>query len=189
MRKVVFSINSTINGFADHTTVIADEELHDFFTGLLNDSDVSLMGRKTYQLMASYWPVAHKDPECTESMKRFADQFNAMKKIIFSNTLNNVEWQNSVLAEKDLLSTVLELKKENGKSIFAGSINIAGQLFKHNLIDEFWFVIHPVIAGTGPRLFEGIINVNNLQLIDSKKFNSGAIALHYKKPKGGTANV
>ncbi len=189
MRKVVFSINSTINGFADHTTVIADEELHDFFTGLLNEFDVSLMGRKTYQLMASYWPVAHKDPECTESMKRFADKFNAMKKIIFSNTLKNVEWQNSVLAKKDLLSTVLELKKENGKSISAGSINIAGQLFKHNLIDEFWFVIHPVIAGTGPRLFEGIINVNNLQLIDSKKFNSGAFALHYKKPEGERANV
>ena len=179
MRKVIFSINTTLDGSADHTAGIADDELHDFFTGLLDEVDVSLMGRKTYQLMASYWPVAHKDPECTEIIKRFADKFNAMRKIIFSNTLKSVDWQNSVLAEKDLLSTVRELKKENGKSISAGSISIAGQLFKHNLIDEFWFVVHPVIAGKGPRLFEGIEIVKHLKLIDSKILASGAAALHY----------
>ena len=179
MRKVIFSINSSINGFADHTTGIADDELHDFFTNLLNEVDVSLMGRKTYQLMAGYWPVAYKDPECTESIKRFADKFNAMKKIVFSNTLKSVEWQNSVLAEKDLISTVSELKKEKGKSISAGSISIGEQLLRHNLIDEFWFVIHPVIAGKGPRLFDEVNVSKNLQLIDSRKFDSGAIAVRY----------
>lgn len=179
MRKVIFSINSSINGFADHTTGIADDELHDFFTNLLNEVDVSLMGRKTYQLMAGYWPVAYKDPECTESIKRFADKFNAMKKIVFSNTLKSVEWQNSVLAEKDLISTVSELKKEKGKSISAGSISIGEQLLRHNLIDEFWFVIHPVIAGKGPRLFDEVSVSKNLQLIDSRKFDSGAIAVRY----------
>lgn len=179
MRKVIFSINSSINGFADHTIGIADDELHDFFTNLLNEVDVSLMGRKTYQLMADYWPVAHKDPECTESIKRFADKFNAMKKIVFSNTLKSVEWQNSVLAEKDLISTVSELKKEKGKSISAGSISIGEQLLRHNLIDEFWFVIHPVIAGKGPRLFDEVKLSKSLQLIDSRKFDSGAIAVRY----------
>lgn len=183
MRKVIFSINSSINGFADHTTGIADDELHDFFTNLLNEVDVSLMGRKTYQLMAGYWPVAYKDPECTESIKRFADKFNAMKKIVFSNTLKSVEWQNSVLAEKDLISTVSELKKEKGKSISAGSISIGEQLLGHNLIDEFWFVIHPVIAGKGPRLFDEVNVSKNLQLIDSRKFDSGAIAVRYMNRK------
>ena len=167
MRKVIFSINSSINGFADHTTGIADDELHDFFTNLLNEVDVSLMGRKTYQLMAGYWPFAYKDPECTESIKRFADKFNAMKKIVFSNTLKSVEWQNSVLAEKDLISTVSELKKEKGKSISAGSISIGE------------FVIHPVIAGKGLRLFDEVNVSKNLQLIDSRKFDSGAIAVRY----------
>ena len=109
-----------------------------------------------------------------------------MKKIVFSNTLTSVEWQNSVLAEKDLLSTVLELKKEVGKNISAGSISIGEQLLRHNLIDEFWFVIHPIIAGTGPRLFDDVNILKNLQLIDSKKFDSGAIALHYKIPGGET---
>ena len=185
MRKVVFSINSTINGFADHTTGIVDNEPHDFFADYLNEIDVSLMGRKTYQLMESYWPVAHKDPECTESMKRFADKFNSLKKIIFSSTLNSVGWQNSVLAEKDLVSTVSELKKEKGKSISAGSISIAEQLVKHNLIDEFWFLVHPVIAGKGPRLFEKINKVNKLQLIDSFAFKSGVMVLHYSLVRPG----
>lgn len=184
MRKVVFSINSTVNGFADHNTGIADNELHDFFTDFLNDIDVSLMGRKTYELMASYWPVAHKDPDCTESMKRFADKFNAMKKIIFSNTLKSVEWQNSILAKKDPASTVLELKKEKGKNISAGSITIAQQLLKEDLLDEFWILIHPIIANKEPRLFDEIDKVNKLQLLDLKKFNSGTVALHYIKPEG-----
>jgi dihydrofolate reductase len=178
-RKIIFAINMTIDGFADHTSVIADDELHDFFADFLNDIDVSLMGRKTYQLMESYWPDAHKDPECTESIKRFADKYNSLKKIIFSNTLKSVEWQNSVLAEKNLVSTVLELKKEEGKNISAGSIDIARQLFKNNLIDEFWFVVHPVIAGKGSRLFDEVNESKNLQLIDSKKFDSGAIAVRY----------
>ena len=84
MRKVIFAINNTIDGYADHTTVIADDELHDFYTNLLNDVDAILMGRKTYQLMESFWPVASKDARSTKSMIRFANIFNPMRKIVFS---------------------------------------------------------------------------------------------------------
>jgi dihydrofolate reductase len=184
MRKVTFAINSTINGSADHTKGIADGELHDFFTNLLNEGDVVLMGRKTYQLMENFWPVAYKDPNSTKSMLRFADKYNPIKKIIFSKTLTEVKWENSELAIKDLPEIVSELKKQKGKNILAGSISIAAQLLKLNLIDEFWFVIHPIVAGKGPRLFDGIDNVKNLQFVDSQKFRSGVIALHYKKPEG-----
>jgi dihydrofolate reductase len=117
-------------------------------------------------------------------MKRFADKFNAMKKIIFSNTIKRLEWQNSVLAKKDPASTVLELKKEKGKNISAGSITIAQQLLKEDLLDEFWILIHPIIANKGPRLFDEIDKVNKLQLLDLKKFNSGTVVLHYIKPEG-----
>lgn len=182
-RKLIYAINVTIDGIADHTAGIADDELHDFFTNLLNEVDVSLMGRKTYQLMAGYWPVAYKDPECTESIKRFADKFNAMKKIVFSNTLKSVEWQNSVLAEKDLISTVSELKKEKGKSISAGSISIGEQLLRHNLIDEFWFLIQPMIIGKGIRLLKGLNDRINLKLVDTKMLKSGVVVLHYLNAK------
>lgn len=184
MRKVIFAINNTINGFADHTTGIVDDELHDFFTNLLNDSDAVLMGRKTYQLMENFWPVAYKDPNSTKSMLKFADKYNPIKKIIFSKTLTEVRWENSELAIKDLPEIVSELKKQKGKNILAGSINIAAQLLQLNLIDEFWFVVHPIIAGKGPRLFDRIDVNTNLQFVDSQKFSSGVIALHYKKPEG-----
>lgn len=186
MRKVIFAINITINGLADHTTVIADDELHDFFSNLLNDVDVVLMGRKTYQLMENFWPSAYHDPRSTKSMLRFADKYNPIKKIIFSKTLTEVNWENSQLANKDLSGIVSELKKHKGKYILAGSISIADQLLELNLIDEFRFVVHPIITGNGKQLFDGIDKVKKLQLIDSKKLSSGAIVLHYKKSEGAT---
>ena len=181
MRKVIFAINSTINGSADHTSGIPDDELHNFYSDYLDNIDVILMGRKTYELMEGYWPVAHEDPRNTESILRFADKFNSIRKIIFTKTLKELKWQNSILAERTLVETVNKLKNENGKNISAGSISIAAQLLKLNLIDEFWFVVHPIIAGKGPRLFDGIDINTKLQFVDSKKFTSGVIALHYKK--------
>ena len=181
MKKLTFSINLTINGFADHTAGIFDADLHNFFSDILDDSDVILFGRKTYQLMESYWPNAWNDSGSTESEKRFADTINPIKKIVFSKTLKKVDWQNSILAEKDLVSTVKELKKQNGKPVSVGSISIASQLFRENLIDEFWFAIHPVISRKGPLLFDGIDINTELKFVDSKKLNSGVVVLHYHK--------
>jgi dihydrofolate reductase len=181
MRKTIYAINSTINGFADHTAMVADAEVHNYFGDMLDDADVILFGRKTYQLMESYWPNAWNDSESTESEKRFADKINSIKKIVFSDTLKKVDWQNSVLSEKDPVSTVSELKRQVGKVISVGSLSIASQLFKENLIDEFWFAIHPVISGKGPRLFDGIDINTELKFVDSKKLNSGVVVLHYYK--------
>ncbi|MBE0539063.1 MAG: dihydrofolate reductase family protein [Ignavibacterium sp.] len=180
MRKLVFAINITIDGFADHTAGIADDELHDFFTDLLDTVDISLMGRKTYQLMENYWPKAYEDPKATKSIIDFADKFNAINKIVFSNTLKEVEWKNSRLASEDLLKVVSDLKNQNGKNISAGSLSIANQLFNANLIDEFWFLIHPVVLGEGIKLFDGLDKKSQFQLIDIRKFNSGVVVLHYK---------
>jgi dihydrofolate reductase len=180
MRKLVFAINITIDGFADHTAGIADDELHDFFTSLLDTIDVTLMGRKTYQLMENYWPKAHEDPNATNSTINFADKFNTLNKIVFSNTLTEVKWKNSRLASESLLKVVSDLKNQNGKNISAGSLSVADQLFNENLIDEFWFLIHPVVLGKGKKLFDGLEMKSQLQLIDIKKFNSGVVVLHYK---------
>jgi dihydrofolate reductase len=183
MRKLVFANNITIDGYADHTAGIVDDELHDFFTSLLDTIDVTLMGRKTYQLMENYWPKAHEDPNATNSTINFADKFNALNKIVFSNTLTEVKWKNSRLASESLLNVVSDLKNRNGKNISAGSLSIADQLFNTNLIDEFWFLIHPVVLGKGKKLFDGQEMKSQLQLIDIKKFNSGVVVLHYKKLK------
>jgi len=181
MRKIIFSINSTINGGADHTSGIVDDELHNFYTDYLDNIDVVLMGRKTYELMEGYWPVAHEDPQITISTLRFADKFNSVPKIIFTNTLKEVKWQNSRIAEKDLIETVSDLKNGKGKYISAGSLSIASQLLNKNMIDEFWFLIHPIISNKGKRLFEEFDGMRNLKLIETRTFNSGVIVMHYQK--------
>ena len=180
MRKVVFAINSTINGSVDHTVGIADDELHDFYTDLLNSVDVVLMGRKTYQLMESFWPVAHKDPKSTQSILRFADKYNSIKKIVFSETLKEVKWQNSQLANQNLQEIISELKNQDGKNISAGSLSIALQLIKLDLIDEFWIAVHPIVAEKDPHLFEGMDIIKKLKLIDSTTLSSGVVFHHYQ---------
>ncbi|HKI78815.1 MAG TPA: dihydrofolate reductase family protein [Ignavibacteriaceae bacterium] len=181
MRKIIFSTNSTINGGADHTSGIADDELHNFYTDYLDNIDVVLMGRKTYELMEGYWPVAHEDPQNTKSTLRFADKFNSVRKIIFTNKLKKVDWQNSVIAEENLIEIVKRLKNEDGKNISAGSLSIASQLLNKNMIDEFWFLIHPIISNKGKRLFEEFDGMRNLKLMETRIFNSGVIVMHYQK--------
>lgn len=180
MRKTIFAINTTINGSVDHTVGIADDELHNFYTDLLNSVDVVLMGRKTYQLMESFWPFVHKDPGSTQSVLRFADKFNSIKKIVFSETLKEVKWQNSQLADRNLQEIISELKNQDGKNISAGSLSIALQLLKLDLIDEFWIAVHPIIAEKGPRLFDGMDVIKKLKLIDSKTLSSGVVFHHYQ---------
>jgi dihydrofolate reductase len=138
------------------------------------------MGRKTYQLMESFWPIAHKDPRSTQSVLRFAEKYNSIKKIVFSETLKEVKWQNSQLADRNLQEIISELKNKDGKNISAGSLSIALQLLKLDLIDEFWFAVHPIVAEKGPRLFDGMDVNKKLKLIDSKTLSSGVVFHHYQ---------
>ncbi len=183
MGRIFFAINITIDGFADHTAGIADDELHDFFTNYLKNIDIVLFGRKTYELMAGYWPNADKDPKSTRSMIEFANVFNQIPKIVFSKTLSKVDWNNTELNKGDLIKEARKLKEKDGKNISAGSLSIAAALTKSNLIDEYWFLIHPVILGKGVELFEGLGVKTDLKLLDTKVFGSGVVALHYEKNK------
>ena len=118
-RKLIWAINITIDGFADHTAVIADDELHDFYTDLLSNVDAVLFGRKTYQLLESYWPIAPEDSKGTKSMIKFANTINDILKIVFSKTLNKVFWNNTTLIKEDITDEVLKMKRqpENNLSI------------------------------------------------------------------------
>ncbi len=178
-RKLVFAINVSLDGFADHTVAIADDELHDFFSGLLDTTDIELFGRVTYQLMENYWPHAHQDPDATKSTLDFADKFNAIPKIVFSRTLEKAEWNNTTIISEDVINEVIKLKKRPGRNLSIGGISTIQEFMKHGLVDECWLVIHPVIAGKGRHLFEGIDGGLQLTLLDTRSFKSGAVVLHY----------
>jgi len=179
MRKLVFSINVSLDGFADHTVAIADDELHEFFSDQFDAIDLVLFGRVTYQLMESYWPTAPKDPAATKSEMEFAKKINAMPKVVFSRTLQKVDWNNARLSNGDMVEEVLKLKQGNGKSLSIGGISAIQTFMKLKMVDEFWLLVHPVIVGRGRRLFDGVDEKLDLKLVDTKTFRSGVVVLHY----------
>ena len=183
MRTVVFAINITTDGYCSHTDMIADEELHQYFTGVLRNAGVLLFGRTTYHLMVPYWPEIARSQSGTEATNAFARVFDSLDKVVFSTTLKHVEGNNTRIVRGDLAEEVLALKQQPGKDIGVGSLSIASQLSERGLIDEYHFVVHPVVAGKGPRLFETVKPQDRLQLnfIGLEKFQSGVVALHYKK--------
>ena len=180
MRKVTFAINITLDGYCGHESGIADDELHEYFSGLLRDSDIHIFGRDTYHLMYPYWHDVAVNQSETEVINEFARTFDSIPKIVFSTTLKSVEWNNTTLLHSNLREEIIKLKEQPGKNIAIGSLNIASQVAGWDLIDEYHLVFHPVIAGKGPRLFESVEN-RILKLVGSKTFRSGVVALHYKK--------
>ena len=183
MRKLIFQVNISLDGFADHTVAVADDELHDFSTDLLNNIDAILFGRVTYQLFESYWPLAPNDPEATQSIVEFANKINEIPKIVFSNTLQDVGWNNTKLVKGNMAEEVLKLKQGAGKDLSVGGLNLARSLTNLSLIDDYWILIHPIIVGKGRRLLDGINERLDLKLVDSQKFHSGVVALHYQQNK------
>jgi dihydrofolate reductase len=183
MRKLIAAINMTIDGFCDHTAGIADEELHQHYTELLSNAGAIIYGRVTYQLMESYWPTVVKNPTGNKAMNEFAVAIQNIPKIVFSRTLNNVEWINARLAKGEVKEEVLELKQQPGKDILVGSPSLIVALHKLNLIDEYQLCVHPVIIGKGLPLFKTINERTILKLIKTKTFNSGAITLYYEPTK------
>jgi dihydrofolate reductase len=184
MRNVIFAINITLDGCCDHTKFNPDEETFEYFTHLTRDADTFLYGRKTYQLMVPYWPDIAKSQSETKAENEFAQAFDAINKIIvFSQSLDSPEGKKTRIVRTSLHDEILKLKQEQGKNILTGGVAIPSQLVELGLIDEYHFVVHPIVLGEGRRLFEGVSLPERLQLklVESKIFKSGCVALRYLK--------
>ncbi|GEN71458.1 dihydrofolate reductase family protein [Chryseobacterium lathyri] len=179
MRKIIAAFNMALDGFCDHTAGIPDEEIHKHYTDLLNQADVILYGRITYQLM-EYWRPYVKNPSGEKSMDDFAQAIDKIPKIVFSNSLKNIEWESAKLAAGELKAEVLKLKKQTGKDILVGSRSLIIQLMKLNLIDEFQLCVYPVVVGNGLPLFENINSRIILKLLRTQTFSGGSVILYYE---------
>jgi dihydrofolate reductase len=182
MRNVIYAINVTLDGCCDHTKTVADGELLEYYTHLLRDVDLLAFGRKTYQLMVPYWPDIAKSHSETKAENEFADRFDSINKIVFSQSLESAEGNTRIVRTK-LPEEILKLKREQGKPILVGGVSVPLQLIERGLVDEYHFVVQPIIAGEGRRLLEGISLPEKLQLtlVESKSFASGCVALRYLK--------
>ena len=183
MRKLIFAINTTVDGCVDHTKQFVDEETLEYFTHLTREADLQIFGRKTYQLMVPYWPEVLKNPSETKADTEFARAFVSLNKIVFSRSLDGVEDRNTRIVRTNLRDEILKLKQEQGKNILVGGVDVASQLMELGLIDEYRFVVGPILAGAGRRLLEGVSLPEKLQLklVESKTFKSGCVALRYLK--------
>jgi dihydrofolate reductase len=184
MRKLIFAINTTLDGCVDHTKQSVDEEKYEYFIRLTREADLQVFGRKTYQLMVPYWPEVLKSQSGTKAETDFARAFDSTKKVVFSRSLDSVEDRNTRIVRTNLRDEILRLKQEQGKNILVGGVDVSSQLMQLGLVDEYRFVVGPTLAGPGRRLLEGVNLPEKLQLklMDSKIFKSGCVALHYSKP-------
>jgi dihydrofolate reductase len=182
MRNVIFAINVTLDGCCDHTKMLADDEIHEYFTHLMRDVDLLVFGRKTYQLMVPFWPDVARNHSMAKAMNEFADAFDSTNKIVFSHSLESAEGNTRIVRTK-LQDEILKLKQQQGKNILVGGVTVPSQLIELGLVDEYRFVVQPIVAGEGRRLLEGISLHERFQLklVESKVFKSGCVALRYLK--------
>ena len=183
MRNVIFAINTTLDGCCDHTKQFADDETHEYFTRLLRNVDLLVFGRKTYQLMVPFWPEVAKTQSMTKAENEFARTFDSLAKIVFSRSLDSADDKNTRIIRTNLHDEILKLKQEPGRNILVGGVSIPSQLIERGLVDEYRFVVGPILAGEGRRLMEGVSPPERLQLklVETKPFKSGCVALRYLK--------
>ncbi|HJP65688.1 MAG TPA: dihydrofolate reductase family protein [Actinomycetota bacterium] len=183
MGPLRYSINVTLDGCVDHREGIADEDLHRHAAENIAQADALLFGRVTYEMMEAAWrtPTRTEDrPDWMEPwMEPFARTIDAAKKYVVSSTLDRVDW-NAELVRGDLGEAVQQLKRESGKGLLVGGVQLPFALAELGLIDEYELVVHPRIAGHGPTLFAGLSKPVDLKLVGRLELGSGAVAMQYE---------
>ncbi len=183
MGLLTFGINVTLDGCVDHQEGIADDETHAFFTRLMDEGGAMLWGRVTYELMESYWPaVARGDEEAPPALREWAVKLDAKPKYVVSSTRTDFSWTNSHHIAGDLRTSVQELKDDTPAGVLLGSGALATELDRLDLIDEYQFLVHPMIAGHGPTLYQnGLPSTRRLELVSAEPLRNGAVAMHYRR--------
>jgi dihydrofolate reductase len=185
MRKVFLFNMISLDGFfegpgQDLSWHNVDDEFNEFAIDQLREVDTLLFGRVTYQGMASYWPTE----SAISDDPIVAGLMNSLPKIVFSTTLDSVEWNNAKLVKVNIVEEISKLKQQPGKEIaIFGSSELAAALAGHGLIDEYRIMVNPVVLGAGKPLFKGTGKRLNLKLLKTKTFDSGNVLLYYEPDK------
>ncbi len=176
MGKLIYSLNVSLDGFVetpDHGLDWAnvDEELHTWFNDQARTLDVTIYGRRMYEVMADYWPTADDDPSAIA--REFARIWKPMPKIVFSSSLERVE-HNGRLVRGDVGAVLEDLRQEFDGDLDVGGPNLASQFVRRGLVDEFRLVVHPVVLGVGTPFWPEVDAPLRLRLVETRTFDSGA---------------
>jgi len=187
MRPLRYSINVTLDGCCHHEAGLPpDEESMQYWTAELERADALLFGRVTYEMMESAWrkPATGSWPDwMSEWQIPFAETIDRAKKYVVSSALSTVDW-NAELVQGDVGLAVQRLKQESGAGLWVGGVTLPLALADLGLIDEYEFVVQPVLAGHGPTLLAGLRERIELELVNRQEFRSGAVALRHR-PRAG----
>lgn len=177
MRKLIVTEYLTLDGVFEEPGHWSFEYFNDeamqYKRDELFSSDVQLLGRVTYEGFAKAWPTM---PDTGD----FGERMNGMPKYVASTTLTHADWQNSTIISKNVVEEIKKLKDQSGQNILvAGSGKLVHTLMQNDLVDEFRFMIHPLILGSGKRLFSEGTEKCKLTLVETRAFKSGIVVLHY----------
>ncbi|MGW5354631.1 dihydrofolate reductase family protein [Streptomyces sp. NPDC004031] len=188
MRKIVVAMSVSLDGFMEGPNReidwhLVDDELHGYFNDQLRDMGAFLDGRVTYELMAEYWPTADEDPHAPAPVREFARIWREMPKIVYSRTLREAAW-NATVAHEVVPAEIEALKARPGGDLALGGAELAAAFAAHDLIDEYLIYVHPVLLGSGKRLFPAAADRTRLRLTESRTFGNGVVLLRYARDRG-----
>lgn len=184
MGKLTYGMNVSVDGYiADAKGDIGwsapDDELHQYWNDREREIAVALYGRRLYDLMSAYWPTADQDPAATPVTVDFARVWRAMPKVVFSRTLESVDW-NSRLERGDVVEVVTRLKAETDGGLEVAGATLAAPLVQAGLVDEYLIVFTPAAVGGGTPFFPALPSWISLRLTENRTFPSGAVLLRYE---------
>ena len=187
MRKLVLFMHVSLDGFASDSNngldwISYDSELQQYADGIVSTVGSPVYGRVTYELMAGYWPTVLNNPNASEQSKKHAQWVDNVTKIVFSRTMKNADWNNTIVINDNIEEEIKKLKQQPGKDlVIFGSPGLSHSFMELDLIDEYQLTLNPVLLGAGKPIYENIKNKTNLKLVKATPLKSGVIGLHYTK--------
>lgn len=183
MGKLIAAMNMTLDGVCDHTLGVAADEIHEHYADLLKSADTIIYGRKTFQLM-EYWRSVVENPTGTPATDEFAAAIDGVCKIVYSRTLEQVDWRNTELKREIEREAIIAIKETAAKDVLVGSPSMIVQLTNLGVIDEYQIAIYPLIAGGGLQLFKNIAEKIDLSHKRTKTFGCGVVLNYYEVARG-----
>ncbi|WP_280455370.1 dihydrofolate reductase family protein [Nocardia brasiliensis] len=186
MGNVTLWMQMSLDGFAEgpdreiHWPVV-DEELCGSFLDELWSADLFLYGRRTYEIMAAFWPTADADPAISPFYVEFARCWKTTPKLVFSRTLRTADW-NTRVVDTSLVAEISTLRaRRDCNMVLFGGAETAAAFMKHDLIDEYRLFVHPLLLGRGVPLFPDSVDTSGLHLVDIMTFDSAVVQMHYQQ--------